>query len=565
MKIFFLIKKLLLIKNSHIFIISSLLLLIALFEIVGLGLFQNTIYMLLNNSNNELSKLSGIVNFLLNLTFKEANLNSAAILFAIIFIIKNIFTTFTNYIILSFFQKKHIFLLQSFFRRLINLDYQYIIENKNTKFNQIFSRYIDNFIKGYTIPIIRIISESFFIIIIISFLIYLDFKVTILTFGCLFFVLVFCIYIISKLLKKNSVVIGKSEENMKSTVYQYINNFKEIFVYKLSDKIFFNFNYDSSRYTKAEKKYAFLITLPRQIFEILIILSLTLILIFVFNKDNLLYNLGIFATITLAIAKLVPALNSIASNIATMRQHTYAIEEIEKFFLDKKLNDLEKIKKNNQTSNNVKIKYFEIKNLNFNYDKKKQIIRNFNLKASKGEIIAIQGPSGSGKTTLIDLILDILKPSGGNIKFYDELDNQIINFNDFSYISQNTTIFSGTLLENIVLNNKNFDKENILNLVKKIGLNKISDNEKILEYQLFEDGKNISGGQKQKISFLRCLAQNKQIILMDEATSNLDIASENIFYDILNSIKKDKIILFVSHKLKNEQFFDKIIKINLNS
>ena len=188
-------------------------------------MFQSTIYMLLSNNDSEVGKISGPINYFLESIFNKSDLVATALLFASIFLLKNIFTTLMNYIILSYFQRKHKFLLKQFFIKLMKVDYQYLIENKNTKFNQIFSKYIDNFIKGYTIPIIRIIAESFFIIIIISFLIYIDFKITTLTFGFLFFVLIICVYFISKLLKKNSVTIGKSEESMKASVYQYIHNF----------------------------------------------------------------------------------------------------------------------------------------------------------------------------------------------------------------------------------------------------------------------------------------------------------------------------------------------------
>ncbi len=564
MEKFQLIKKLLLVKNAHIIFISFLLVLIAFLEIVGLGVFQNTIYILLSNNTSDMGKISGPINFFLNSLFNNADLIATASLFASVFLLKNLFTTLMNYIILSYFQRKHKFLLKQFFLKLMNVDYQYLIENKNTKFNQIFSKYIDNFIKGYSIPIIRIIAESFFIIIIISFLIYVDYKITVLTFGFLFLVLIVCVYFISKILKKNSIRIGKSEESMKAAVYQYINNFKEVFVYKLTEKIFVSFDLDSEKYTLAEKKYAFLITLPRQIFEVLIVFSLTIILIFFFNEKNLVYNIGIFATIALAIAKLVPSFNSIASNLATMRQHTYAIQEIKKFFIDAeiRLNKQNFQKKAVYSNENKSISHIEISNLTFNYKKKENVIENFNLEASIGDLIAIKGPSGSGKTTLIDLILNIIQPKQGTIKFFDKNNKQIDNFDDFSYISQNTTIFSGSLKDNILLDQREFSEEELMKYIKVLGLEKLSKGKNILQYEIYEDGKNISGGQRQKISFLRCLMQNKKIIIMDEATSNLDNESEVQIYNLLEKIKSNKIILFISHKIKNESMFNKIIKID---
>ena len=199
---------------------------------------------------------------------------------------------------------------------------------------------------------------------------YLDLKITLLTFSFLFLIFIICLYFLSKILKKNSVVIGKSEESMKSSVYQYIQNFKEIFVYNLATRIFRSFKFDSFKYTNAEKKYAFLITLPRQLFEVLIIFSLTFILIFYFDQDNVVYNLGVFGTMALAVAKLIPSLNSISSNLATMRQHSYAIEEIRKFLIDKELKKRNfnlKIESNEIEDN--KLSTIKISDLNFSAKK----------------------------------------------------------------------------------------------------------------------------------------------------------------------------------------------------
>ena len=146
---FKLIKKLLFIKNIHLLTISFIISIIAFLEIFGLGVFQNTIYLLLSEDNQNIGKVSGPINLVLNKMFNSSGLIPTVILFAAIFFFKNILTTFMNYILLSYFQRKHLFLLQQFFEKLIKLDYQNIVENR-TKFNQIFSN-IDNFIKGFTL------------------------------------------------------------------------------------------------------------------------------------------------------------------------------------------------------------------------------------------------------------------------------------------------------------------------------------------------------------------------------------------------------------------------------
>ena len=189
------------------------------------------------------------------------------------------------------------------------------------------------------------------------------------------------------------------------------------------------------------------------------------------------------------------------------------------------------------------------------------IINNINLEIKKGQIVGVQGPSGSGKTTLFDLILNIIKPQTGEIIFYDKLNNQINEFDNFAYISQDICIFNETIAFNITFKNEISDNDKLTKILEMLDLNNLIDHKNIFDDKIELDGRDLSGGQKQKIAIARALYHDKQVILIDEATSNLDNKSENKFYEILKKIKKNKIIFFISHKIINKEIFDKIITI----
>jgi len=158
-------------------------------------------------------------------------------------------------------------------------------------------------------------------------------------------------------------------------------------------------------------------------------------------------------------------------------------------------------------------------------------VKNINLKINSGEKIAFVGESGSGKTTLVKLLLNLYKWEKGEILIngYNVKD---INMNylreRIAYISQDIFLFSGTIYENLTLGIENPDMETVIDAAKMAKAHDFI-NQLPLRYEtmLEENGSNISGGQKQRLAIARAILKKPDILIMDEATSNLD--SINIF------------------------------------
>ena len=166
-----------------------------------------------------------------------------------------------------------------------------------------------------------------------------------------------------------------------------------------------------------------------------------------------------------------------------------------------------------------------LEKLHFHYEHDKSILENINLKIKFNSKIGIVGDSGSGKSTLIDIIIGLLKPSKGKI-LMDNSNYEILNkkklFNNFSYVSQKVFIFDTSIRQNICLKNDNeeIDELNFSNAIKISELEDfiISKKEKKF-FNLGEFGKNISGGQRQKIGIARAIYANRPIIIFDESTN----------------------------------------------
>ena len=193
-----------------------------------------------------------------------------------------------------------------------------------------------------------------------------------------------------------------------------------------------------------------------------------------------------------------------------------------------------------------------------------------NLEITKNKKIGILGETGSGKTTVVDILTGLLKPSKGSI-LVDEFDIQFANLESWikkiGFIQQKVFIFNSSLRQNITLVNDNevidikkFDKVlELCDLKNFINTKKTSELFKVGEF-----GKNLSGGQKQKVGLARALYQDTEILILDESTNAIDEKSEKKIIDNILSLNTKTIIL-ITHKIKNLVNFDEIYKIEKKS
>lgn len=202
-----------------------------------------------------------------------------------------------------------------------------------------------------------------------------------------------------------------------------------------------------------------------------------------------------------------------------------------------------------------------INNLNYSYNKYQNVLKSVNLNIKEGEFVLLQGASGSGKSTLCSILNKYITDYTGDILFgtmnYKDLSIKTIRDN-IVYVGQNENIFTGSIKENITFGNKVSD----LNFDKICKICKVDDvaNKKTFRYEslIGSDEGNISGGEKQRIILARAVLKDFNVLILDEALSEVDIKLE---LEILKSIRenyKDKTIIYISHK-KYSNIFDKVI------
>ena len=202
-------------------------------------------------------------------------------------------------------------------------------------------------------------------------------------------------------------------------------------------------------------------------------------------------------------------------------------------------------------------------NINFSYDNVKPILQNISLEAKKGQIIAIVGPSGAGKSTLVNLIPRFYDTLSGCI-LIDGQDIKAVTLNSLrkqiGLVAQETTLFNDTVLVNIKYGKQGASVEEIIEAAKAanahdfiVGLPN--------GYDTFigDRGHNISGGERQRLSIARALLKNPPILILDEATSQLDTESEALVQTALDKLMKNRTVFVIAHRLSTVRQADKII------
>lgn len=204
----------------------------------------------------------------------------------------------------------------------------------------------------------------------------------------------------------------------------------------------------------------------------------------------------------------------------------------------------------------------EFKNLDFRYGSRSLILKNINLKIGKGERIALVGESGSGKTTIAKLLMNFYQCEKGEliINRYNIKDINIESLRDkIAYISQETFLFNGTIIENLSLGNPYLIYEEIIEACKKAQIHDFI-NSLPLRYNTLveENGANFSGGQKQRLSIARAILRKPEILIMDEATSNLDSITERAIENTIHEFSKGMTTIIIAHRLSTIMRCDNI-------
>lgn len=276
---------------------------------------------------------------------------------------------------------------------------------------------------------------------------------------------------------------------------------------------------------------------------------------------NGLLSLGDFTALYLACRQLSSRLESFSSSLSKFYEHSLYIDNL-KEVLDYK----NEIKWNDEAVID-EIKSISINNLCFAYNENK-VLQSVNISVKKGEKISIVGINGAGKSTIIKLLLRLYEAQSGEININDKSIKDISKEdlrNHIGLVFQDFQLYAATIAENILLHEivDKKDEDTVWEALKRVGLyEKVKkfpkDINTLVSKEFSNDGTFFSGGEGQKLALARIFVKNYDVIVLDEPSSALDPLSEKQMYENIMSIAKDKIVIFITHRLTSTMLADRI-------
>lgn len=193
-------------------------------------------------------------------------------------------------------------------------------------------------------------------------------------------------------------------------------------------------------------------------------------------------------------------------------------------------------------------------NLRFSYEADREILKGIDLRIPRGRFVAIAGESGCGKSTVASILMGRNRGYKGTIRIGDIELSDIAEsslMQNITYISHNSYLFKGTIRENLLMGNPNATEDEMWAVLEQTNLAAFLRNEEGLDTKLAEKASNLSGGQCQRLALARALLHDSPVYIFDEATSNIDVESENDIMEQILLLAKKKSVLLISHRLAN--------------
>lgn len=543
-------------KLSNFIILSII---AGLLELVGIALIYPFILLIINPSNQLLQKIPFIN--------ANNNINTGLIIGFIailIFISKNIFMIFVQYIQNKFVSDWKKDITSKFMEYYIYAPYKEIMKTSQTDKLYNIEVICNIAVDGFIMRGLNLLTNAVIITMILG-LLFIKFPIP--AISTLIFVIT-TMYIQNKFFKKRTTLLANTMtekcRQYKQSVMENINNIKELKILSAEQYFYEKYLATENDYRKVQTLQGFYNAIPPYIIEMLTVASL-LILASILSFQNGGNNSSLIASLAIVIAsmfRIAPALNRIQSSIININSTRDFVKKINEEYEKCNLSNFKYL----NFSINEKINFTQkisLKNINFSYTPSKQIIKNVSFDINKGDFIGIIGLSGAGKSTLADIITGLLPADSGEII----VDNTKLTQENFSklrhiigYVPQQINILDKTIKENIAWGCEKVDEQGVIKALKAAQIyDVIEEYPNGINANIIIGSNGLSQGQKQRLAIARALYRDPEIIILDEATSSLDVQVENEITEMLKNISKSKTIIAIAHRLSTLKACNKLI------
>ena len=531
------------------------------FEAINLALVIPLLHVILDPSSYEKYKSY----FNLNIEVSQKNL---IILFGLALIlinaIKFIFLIYSSHIQKKFLAKIKRVISSKLFSCYMKKDYSFHIANNSSKLS---SNIIEsNYFVTVAEASMNLINESFIMIGFVIILFLYNPIISIIVFFSIIFALLLFYYLIQSKNKFWGQIRKINNSLLLNQIKQGFGGLKELKILGRIEEVIKKFDYYNNLNSKSLYKQSFYASIPRLWFDFLGVIILCFLIIFmIFSNYETVLIFSTTSLYILALYRLLPSANKIMISLQHLRFFKSVLDTIYfELTTEKNDNKLEynylKLKKNISFDKSIILKNIYYSHAN----SKSLLLENFNFEFLKGKFYGIYGSSGVGKSTLVNIILGLLEPQSGIILVDGKkIDRENIRAwqNLIGYVPQDIYLNDDTICNNIALGVANKDINH--NLVDEvINLSKLDKFINSLPHGKYtvvgELGDKISGGQRQRIGIARALYLKPQLLIFDEATNALDYDAEQEILREIDLLKKDKTIIFISHRFRKTEDFIKL-------
>lgn len=553
-------------KSQGIFVLI-LMILVSILETFGIALIIPIMSTILEQSGSIKAQLSLFLPFIIQLS------DSDFIILGIVLLL--IFYLFKALVIIFYIFKKskleaniQYSLSGKIFKYYLNESYEFHIENNSSFLLRNVTQETDN-LKHATNAFAGLLSELFIMIGIMIFLLFFEWMSTIIIICAGLLIYVIYNYLIKKRIKYWGDKRYYHAGILMKHASQGFGIIKVLKLMRLESIFFKKFDDHNLKRSLMYKNYEISLGFPRVILEYFTILGLlTVTIIQLYLGKSLSEILLLLVVFGVAAFKLIPSFNKILICLNSIQYNLPSLELIYSILINKQrninFNTIEK--KNIDLTKNLFFKKLEFKEVIFKYKNSNKLILNkVNFEIKPKDVFGILGESGAGKSTIIDLIIGLLKPTDGKIL----LDGKDLNLVKDSwqkligYVPQNIYLNDESIKENISFNRETSDQEisKVINALKKARIYEfVKSLPDGLDTKVGERGVKLSGGQKQRIGIARALYGDPKILVLDEATNQLDKENEMAILDTINNIE-DVTVIIISHNKSALVNCNKIINI----
>lgn len=362
---------------------------------------------------------------------------------------------------------------------------------------------------------------------------------------------------ISKKITKCTVKMQEDSANLNADMFETLNGIEEVKLLNGKQiqlkKIYFKIQTLIRSAIKQSFSMIVFIQSISFVSDLVTVGILALAGIFIINGE---ITIGVYTAFSLYIGKLLGVTQSVGTFEITIKPVCATIERAKEFLFS----DLETHKGSKKLNENIHEVFFE--NVSFGYKGNNIVINEMTQKFIEGDKVLLLGENGSGKTTFVKLLVGLYEPVKGKIFINNQSIDKLCKDDirkRVGIVSQEVFLFKGSVIENILFGVEGKNRKDVSILLEKFGLTDYMERlPNGLDTQISQNGVGISGGQAQIIAFIRAVIKNKDILILDEATANLDQDTCRKIMSILCNYKLCRMLFVISHQKLDEKVFNKI-------